>query len=80
MFAFTCSGSLRVPTKRELAKVELKTAPFGPDHDNRFSIGHLPLSYASFAAWQPNLICQSEVAEEELEGYRIGDEAKGGYF
>ncbi len=68
------------PTANEIAETELQTAPFGPDHPNPFSIGHLPLSHASFADWHPQLICSSEVAEDELEGYRMWEEAKGGYF
>jgi hypothetical protein len=60
---------------------ELSTAPFGQGHDNPFSIGHMPLSHAAFAAWQPQTLARGEaVAEEELEGYRTWQEAKGGYF
>jgi hypothetical protein len=60
---------------------ELSMAPFGPGHDNPFSIGHMPLSCSSFAAWQPELISRgSVVAEDELEGYHMWQEAKGGYF
>jgi hypothetical protein len=60
---------------------ELSTAPFGPGHDHPFSIGHLPLSHASFATWQPELITRGPaVTEEELDGYRMWQDANGGYF
>lgn len=68
------------PTATELAALELKTLPFGPDHDNPFSIGHLPISRSNFAAWQPEPICRSEVTEAELAGYWMWEEAQGGYF
>ena len=66
------------PTEAELG--ELSTAPFGPGHDNPFSIGHMPLSHARFAGWRPEPICVRAVDEEELEGYRMWQEAEGGYF
>lgn len=60
---------------------ELTTAPFGAGHDNPFSIGHVPLSHQSFAGWQPELLARGElVAEEELEGYLMWQDAEGGYF
>ena len=41
----------------------------------------MPLGYPSFAGWQPELITSgSVVAEDELEGYHMWQEAKGGYF
>jgi hypothetical protein len=60
---------------------ELSTSPFGPEHDNPFSIGHIPLSHRSFIGWEPEIITRgTAVAEAELDGYRMWDEAKGGYF
>jgi hypothetical protein len=60
---------------------ELSTAPFGPEHGNPFSIGHMPLSHASFAGWQPAIIVRgSTVLEQELEGYRMWQDAEAGYF
>lgn len=35
---------------------ELSTAPFDPEHDNPFSIGHIPLSHHSFGGWEPEII------------------------
>ena len=59
---------------------DLDTAPYGPDHDFPFSIGHMPLAFPSFDTWQPELISRGNpVIEEELVGYRIWQEG-GGYF
>src|SRR6185369_1553087 len=41
-----------------------------------FSIGHMPLSHTSFNNWQPQVVALAvEVSEEELEGYRMWEEA-----
>jgi len=54
----------------------------GIDHgpDEQLGMGHLPLSKASFAEWQPHFIQLSTVSEAELEGYRMWEETSGGYF
>ena len=65
---------------RSLPHENLTTAPFGAEHANPLSIGHLPLSFASFAGWQPQQLAKQEVDEDELEGYRMWQEANGGYF
>ena len=60
---------------------ELSTAPFGPEYENPFSIGHMPLSHQTFAAWQPVLIRPgASVDEDELDGYRMWQDAEAGYF
>lgn len=60
---------------------ELSMAAFGPGFDNPFSFGHLPLGHVSFAGWQPMLISRGQsVVEEELVGYRMWQDAEGGYF
>ncbi len=43
-------------------------------------MGHLPIGKRSFASWQATFIQQSSVSEEELKGYRMWQEASGGYF
>ncbi len=59
----------------------LSIAPFGRAHKNPFSIGHMPLSHASFADWSPQLIRRGDrVTEQELDGYRMWQEAEAGYF
>ncbi len=34
-------------------------------------IGHLPLSRATFASWQPFFLSQQTVSDEELDGYKM---------
>ena len=58
----------------------LFTASFEPGSQNPFSIGHVPLSYESYHGWQPEFIGRGTVAEEELEGYRMWQDAQAGYF
>jgi len=54
----------------------------GVDHgpNEGLGMGHLPLSKTSFAGWRPTFIKAAAVKDEELEGYRMWLEAKGGYF
>jgi hypothetical protein len=58
----------------------LSTAPFGPEHDNPFSIGHVPLRFEAFSAWEPEFLAHGDVLDEELEGYRMWLDAEAGYF
>jgi hypothetical protein len=43
-------------------------------------MGHAPISWKSFATWGAKFVQQSTVTEDELAGYRMWLEAKGGYF
>jgi hypothetical protein len=43
-------------------------------------MGHAPISKRSFTGWKAVFFQQSAVKEDELEGYKIWLEAKGGYF
>ena len=43
-------------------------------------MGHIPVSRRSFSTWKIRLIQTSSVSEEELDGYRMWEEAQGGYF
>jgi hypothetical protein len=72
----------RYEERPEAAQIEaLDTAPFGPEHEQPFSAGHLPLSGSSFAGWEPEIVSRGhQVEAEELEGYRLWEEAQGGYF
>jgi hypothetical protein len=45
-----------------------------------FGIGHLPLSESLFCSWRPVLLAQSTVQPEELEGYEVWKDAKGGVW
>lgn len=66
------------PTAAQLG--ELTLAPFGPGHDHPFSIGHMPLSHATFAGYEPVHIGEHPVADDELQGYLMWEDAEGGYF
>lgn len=48
--------------------------------DEPMGMGHLPISHRSFATWNAVLFQQSRVTDDELDGYRMWAEAKGGYF
>ena len=53
----------------------------GTIHDaGRLGIGHLPLAESTFRSWEPQLLAQSTVSEEELEGYRMWKESGSGPF
>jgi hypothetical protein len=63
------------------ARVDPVTLTFGSiDDSGGFGIGQLPLSRATFAAWLPVRFQHSAVTDEELEGYRIWEDSKGGIF
>jgi hypothetical protein len=48
--------------------------------NERLGMGHLPISKKSFVTWHATFVQQSTVSEEELEGYKVWLDAKGGYF
>ena len=54
----------------------------GVDHKpgEQLAMGHLPLSKKSFERLKPVFFQQSKVSDEELEGYKIWLDEKGGYF
>src|SRR5215211_3381677 len=52
----------------------------GRSHPLGIGIGHVPLSWELFAAWQPELIGAAEVRAEEPGGFREWQRAQGGYF
>lgn len=44
-------------------------------------IGHLPIMAETFASWKPTYLQRgAEVVEGDLDGYRMWQEARGGYF
>ena len=45
-----------------------------------FGMGHMPMSHSTFRNWQPVFVQNSRVVESELEGYRMWEEARGGYW
>lgn len=46
----------------------------------KLGMGHVPVSWGSFAGWGAMYVQDSPVREEELEGYRVWSDAEGGYF
>jgi len=61
--------------------VDLSTLTLGPHDDPAgFSIGHMPITRQAFENSVPRLIAQVSVEEEELEGFRLWEEAEGGLF
>jgi hypothetical protein len=62
-------------------QVDVSTLDLGSVHDAEgFGMGHIPLSYAAFLAWEPIFLIGSGLDEDELEGYRYWKAAQGGYF
>jgi len=48
--------------------------------EENLGMGHLPISKNGFAGWRATFVQQSSVNDEELEGYKMWHDAKGGYF
>jgi len=48
--------------------------------DESLGMGHVPLSTKTFAGWHATFFQQSIVKEDELDGYKMWLDAKGGYF
>lgn len=64
------------PEDVDFETLHLSSEPGGPVR----AIGHMPLQKAPFLAMGPIRLKESPVTEEELDGYRTWQEAKGGYF
>jgi hypothetical protein len=73
------SNPFREPPKR-IDESTLYMA--GMDHkpNERLGMGHCPVSKKSFLSWGTAFIQTSTVSTEELEGYNMWLDAKGGYF
>lgn len=66
---------------REVDPATLSLGPSMFAQNVPFSIGHIPLSHATFAGWEPHLLVRGVAVEErELQGHRSWQEAEGGYF
>jgi hypothetical protein len=51
------------------------------DDSKTLGVYHIPIIYETFSEkWQPEFILQGEVTEDDLVGYNIWKEEKGGYF
>jgi hypothetical protein len=66
-------------TRPESIKVEQLSLGSIKDKDG-FGIGHLPISKNDFTGWKAVFLCETEVKEDELEGYNMWKEAGGGVF
>lgn len=64
------------PTRKNLPELRLGRI----DEDGLPGIGHLPIAKKIFYRWQPLFILQQEVMDDELEGYRVWEEAAGKYW
>ena len=61
--------------------VDEQELSLGTIHDeDGFGMGHLPLSRDAFRAWNPVFVKQSDFSEDELDGYRMWQEAEGQVF
>jgi uncharacterized protein YndB with AHSA1/START domain len=65
---------------RGLDLESLRGAEPPPSPTAPLAIGHLPVSHAAFAAWQPEFVEMALVDPEELLGYEEWKLAKGGFF
>ena len=65
---------------QRIDEAALYMAGMNKKDDEPMGMGHLPVSYASFAGWGVVFVQESSVAADELEGYAYWQDAKGGYF
>lgn len=66
------------PQKIDANTLYIADQPLKPGETR--GMGHVPVSRQGFESWHAVFFQQSTVKEEELEGYKIWLEAKGGYF
>jgi hypothetical protein len=66
------------PTKMD--ESTLYMAGMNRKPNEQMGMGHAPISKKSFGGWKAVFIQQAAVKKEELEGYEMWLEAKGGYF
>lgn len=63
------------------ARIDSSSLELGTIHDkDGFGIGHLPISYETFASWGPQFLQHTLVEPEELEGYEAWKESQGGVW
>ena len=65
---------------RDVDESKLYMASIDHKSTEALGMGHLPLAKESFRRWDAQLIKVARVRDEELEGYRMWLDAKGGYF
>ncbi len=63
------------------ASVDSASLTLGTIHDkDGFGLGHLPVTPKQFAYWEPVFLRQEMVKVDELDGYKMWKESKGGAF
>ena len=67
-----------IPEKIDEASLSMAGLDRKPNEE--LGMGHVPVSNKSFKTWGAIFVQQSTVSKEELEGYQVWLEAKGGYF
>ena len=70
--------SADVPSLVDEASLYMAEVDLKPNEKGWLS--HIPVSKGTLAKWGARFVQQSSVSAEELEGYEIWLEAKGGYF
>ena len=66
------------PTRLDEASLYMAGTDRQPNEP--IGMGHMPISHRSFTTWNAVYFQPSHVTEDELDGYRMWAEAKGGYF
>jgi hypothetical protein len=72
------SNQFSAPPK-QIDESKLYMAGVDKKPNETLGMGHAPISKKSFAGWKAVFVQQSTVKDEELEGYKMWAEAKGGY-
>jgi hypothetical protein len=58
--------------KQRPTEIELSTMSMGSITDpDGFGLGHIPLQKAGFDKWNPEVVTNQEVTQDELEGYHL---------
>jgi len=72
----------RWKNRPSIAEVERTKLSMGNINDKEagFGIGHLPIQKSTFERWKPVVLKVAPVANDELEGYKMWKEGRGGVF
>lgn len=73
------SNNFMIPPK-SIDEKSLFMAGMNRKPGESMGIGHLPLSRATFIEWNPVFIQKSTVKPDELEGYKMWLDDRGGYL
>ena len=67
------------PSTAEVERTKLSMGNIN-DKEVGFGIGHLPIQKATFERWKPVVLKVTPVVDEELAGYKMWKESRGGVF